>query len=188
MSPIEIDKELYIGKGLDRECYLHPEDTSKCIKITVSGDYRQHRDDIKYYSRLQKRRISWQQLAQFYGPCSTSLGDGLVFEVIRDHDGTISKSLRDYILNDTLPFSREKLNNELARLKSYILEQAIIMRDLKDDNLLLQRLDSGNTRLVIIDGIGNNELIPVSELTPALTSRKIERKWAKFHRKLQAKF
>ncbi|ARN76256.1 hypothetical protein BST96_01390 [Oceanicoccus sagamiensis] len=184
---MDIDKQLYIGKGLDRECYLHPEDSSKCIKITVSGDYRQHRDDIKYYHRLQKRDISWQHLAQFHGLCSTSLGDGLMFEVVRDHDGSISKSLRDYIRGNGCPIDRQQLDDELARLKSYLLKHSIIMRDLKDDNLLLQRLSDSEARLVVIDGIGNNEFIPFSELAPVFTNMKINRKWAKFSQKLQAK-
>jgi hypothetical protein len=187
VSSIEIDKQLYIGKGLDRECYLHPQDSNKCIKVTVSGDYRQHRDDIKYYRRLQKRGISWQYLAQFHDLCSTNLGEGLMFEVVRDYDGAISRSLRDYIRGEGCPLSKDELNHELANLKCYLLDQAIIMRDLKDDNLLLQRLENGSSRLVIIDGVGNNEFIPFSELSPALTAMKINRKWDKFNSKLQAK-
>ena len=186
MSVIQIDKALYIGQGLDRECYLHPDDPGKCIKITISGDYRQHNDDIKYYNRLQKRDICWQQVARFYGLCTTSLGSGLIFEVVRDFDGSISRSLRDYIRNNGYPIDKAQLHQELSRLKDYLLEHAIIMRDLKDDNILLQRLDQNETRLVVIDGIGNNEFIPISELTPVFTRMKINRKWEKFIRKLQA--
>ena len=76
-------------------------------------------------------------------------------------------------------------DNELAILKNYLLDQAIIMRDLKDDNLLLQRLSDEQNRLVIIDGVGNNEFIPLSELISVFTSMKIDRKWEKFRRKLQ---
>lgn len=35
---LALSPSLMFGKGLDRECYIHPEDPSKCIKITVTND------------------------------------------------------------------------------------------------------------------------------------------------------
>jgi hypothetical protein len=160
----------------------------QCIKITVSGDYRQHDDDIKYYHRLMKRHIDWSHLAQFYTDCKTNLGIGLIFEVVKDYNGSVSKSLGHQLESHDLIIDSPCLNIELSALKSYLLDQCIIVRDLKDDNILVQYLNEEKYRLVIIDGVGNNEFIPISGLTKHLTHRKIERKWAKFFNKLQIKF
>lgn len=184
---LKLNTNLFIRKGRDRECYLHPNDRSKCIKVTVSGDYRQHKEELKYYRRLQQANISWQHLTRFYGMVSTNLGDGLVFDVVRDYDGNISRTLRDYLCRGDSLLQQSEVCVELSRLGQYILEQRIIMRDIKDNNMLLQKFNKDKFRLIIIDGIGNNEFIPVSDFVPALKTKVIKRKWCKFIRKLSAK-
>lgn len=32
---IEINRELFIGKSMDRECYFHSQQKNTCIKITA---------------------------------------------------------------------------------------------------------------------------------------------------------
>ena len=61
-----------IGKGLRRECYFHPEDETKCIKVIVAGDHKETLREQSYYRLLEKRHISWEMLARFYGNVETN--------------------------------------------------------------------------------------------------------------------
>ena len=94
---INIDSSTLVGKGLHRECYVHPEDPSLCIKIVVAGDSSESQREQKYYRLLQKRNTSWEILARFYGVVDTNLGCGAVFDLIRNYDGECSKTLEHYL-------------------------------------------------------------------------------------------
>ena len=51
---IELNENLYIGKGAERKCYLHPNDATKVIKIEYIDyiDRDQNRLDIYYNKHL----------------------------------------------------------------------------------------------------------------------------------------
>jgi len=193
---LELNQSLLIGKGLDRECYLHPEDADKCIKVTVSGNYRQSNNELKCYGWMTKRKVSFENLIRLHGVVQTNIGDGLVFDVVRDFDDNISKTLHHYLdalkvldsqADEGVP-TLDTLQNQVAHLRSYLLEQQIIMRDLKESNLLWQKGDDGGGKLIIVDGVGNSEFIPVSNFIQAMRLRKISRKWNKFERQLRARY
>ena len=100
---LTLESSALIGRGLRRECYFHPEDENKCIKVVVSGDHKETRREQSYYRLLEKRNISWRMLARFYGNVDTNLGEGAVFDLIRDYNGEISKTLGHYFsaINET---------------------------------------------------------------------------------------
>ena len=75
----------------------------------------------------------------------------------------------------------------LAELKSYLLRYNIIPCDLLPDNIVVKHGTTG-PKLILIDGLGGTELIPVSNYFKVLGNRKILRKWEKFSKKLSAKF
>lgn len=177
-----LDRHLLIGKGEDRECYLHPEDPEKCVKTTYSGNPVQSHREREYYQALIKRNISFRRLSRFFGVIPTDKGDGYVFELIRDYDGKISSSLFNYLEGKSalLPF----ILFDLSDLKNYLLEEAIFLRDLNTGNLVYQRMNSQKGKLVIIDGVGNNEFIPFSNFSKFLSRKKILRKWDRFINKI----
>ena len=79
-----------IGKGLHRECFIHPEDINKCIKVVVNGNQQETEREQSYYKFLQKKKIAWDMLPKFYGNIETNMGLGAVFDLIRDHNGQVS--------------------------------------------------------------------------------------------------
>lgn len=185
---IHLDPCSLVARGLDRECYVHPENPDHCVKVTVSGDFSQATGERKYYERLLRRNVSWRMISRFHGVVSTNLGEGLVFDLIRDYDGSISKSLGWFLSKSSRTPATEQLVAYLSSLKIYLLAERIIVRDLKEDNILVQRLNATETKWVIIDGLGNNEFIPVSELSARLARRKIMRQWRRFERGLTRQF
>ncbi len=176
-----IDRTTLIGRGRHRECYKHPEDQNLCIKITVKDSPLEIKRGKKYYRHLQKHGISWEMISRYHGDVETDLGQGAVFDLIMDHDGTVAKSLEYYLSSDE---QTEKyfssLSDALCRLKKYLLQNRIVTMDIKPYNILCQMDASGIARLVLIDNIYNSEFIPVSNYCRFFAKRKIDRKWQRF--------
>ena len=177
-----IDDSNLIGKGMDRECYTHPKDSTKCIKITVSGNYKQSKAEISYYRMLEKRGVSLDRLAAFHGVIQTTRGQGLVFSLVLDYNEVVSKPLSHYLSTGT--YKLYEFKDNLESLKNYLLKERIIIRDLKSTNILFQKFRKNNGKLVIIDGLGNNDFIPISSYISFLTRKKIIRKWTRFEHSL----
>lgn len=188
MVNLSISNSLYIGKGKNQKVYFHPNSPHRCIKINYSGQNREQIEDPKIYGRFQKCNIDWTHLAKFYGECGTNFGIGLVFELIKDFDGTVSKTLNKKLRSNQLNFQDPYLKAQLSILKEFLLKQCVVVRDLSENNILVQYLNKTEYRLVIVDGLGHNELIPVFKLSKALTKIKIERRWHKAIEILKAKF
>jgi hypothetical protein len=186
---IELDPHALVGKGLHRECFVHPEDPERCIKIVVSGSGNENRREQGYYAELTNKGVSWEMLPKFYGLVETNLGEGAVFDLIRDYDGRISLTLRHYLASKPLTSLHEAaLRGALKALKSYLLRHLIITMTLKPKNILFQ-LDSPETgKLVIVDNIGNSDFIPVVKYSSRLAKWKISRKWRRFEHSLRTDY
>jgi hypothetical protein len=178
---LTLESSALIGRGLRRECYFHPEDENKCIKLVVSGDHKETRREQSYYRLLEKRNISWRMLARFYGNVDTNLGEGAVFDLIRDYNGKISKTLGHY-LSAVSETNRNDLNldHALPRLKQYLLKWKIVTMALKPQNIVYKMTHESKGSLVVIDNIGNSDFIPMCNYLDWMAIRKIRRKWQRF--------
>jgi len=172
-----------IGQGRERTCYVHPEDDRKLIKIPVGPDAVQTRREIDFYSRLQKRAdFPYTHVPRFYGIVQTSLGRGIVVELIRDIDGEISKSLH-WQLSKGVPLS--EFESGLAELKHFLLQHRIIFNhDLVPGNILLQKFSADASRLVVIDGLGDVVAIQWLNYFAPHARAKINRRWDRFRQRL----
>jgi len=91
----------------------------------------------QYYRHLQKRGISWDMIPRYYGDAETNLGLGSVFDLISDHDLTVSKSLEYYLSSEEQTEKcYESLSESLHLLKKYLLDNNIVTMDLKPYNIL----------------------------------------------------
>jgi len=181
MQMIELDKNLLIGKGWHRECYQHPENPNLCIKVVVNGSPKESLRELAYYKQLTKRNISWSLLPRYLGNVKTVLGEGAVFEIIRDHDDEISQSLTAFLEDpQLLSENHEAVSAALIRLREYMLSQRIISMTIKPKNILLQRVGEQEFNAYVIDNIGNAEFFPVSSYIPICAKKKILRRWKRF--------
>jgi hypothetical protein len=178
---LTLESSALIGRGLRRECYFHPDVENKCIKVVVSGDHKETRREQSYYRLLEKRNISWKRLARFYGNVDTNLGEGAVFDLIRDYDGKISKTLGHY-LSATNENDRndQYLEHALPVLKQYLLKWKIVTMALKPQNIVYKKTHESKGFLVVIDNIGNSDFIPICNYVDWMAIRKIRRKWERF--------
>ena len=157
---IKLDKQHLIASGTNRACYHHPSDEKKCIKITISGNHKETNREANYYKYLQKKDVSWDMLAKFYGFVETDIGEGEVVELIRNYDLDISKSLDYYFRKITSQQEIQNFLNLLLKLKKYLYKEKIYIKDLNAVNIVYQKYNQTNGRLVIIDGLAHSNYVP----------------------------
>ncbi len=168
-----------VGKGRERECYVHPDNPLKAIKISVGDNNEQSQREIKFYQKLQKRGvIKDKHIPGFYGLCDTNLGRGIIVDMIRDHDGEISRPLNWYLAQG---YPIEEFESCLEELKqSFVQNLTIFNHDLTIGNLLFQKSTANSGRLIAIDGLGDVVKLDWLDIFPALVRRKIRRRWRRF--------
>ena len=172
---------IMIGKGLHRECFVHPKDETKCIKVVVYGNQQETEREQSYYRFLENKKISWDMLPKFHGNVETHMGLGAVFDLIRDHDGQISHTLEHYLADKKfVSLHRNQLLFALAQLKTYLLKNNIITMPIKPKNILYQLNQDDSGTLYIIDNIGNADFIPLATYSSWFGNKKILRRWQRF--------
>jgi hypothetical protein len=177
---INIVKSGLVGRGLHRDCYRHPQNKNLCIKIVVHGNAQVQREK-RYYRHLEKRGISWDMIPMFHGDIETNLGRGSVFDLVSDHDGSVSKTLEYYLSSNKITEAHYNgLSNALYLLKDYLLQQHIITMTLKPYNVSCKKMKSGSFRLFIVDNLGTSDFIPICNYSKYLAKKKILRKWKSF--------
>ncbi|MWV54674.1 PhoP regulatory network protein YrbL [Chlorobium phaeovibrioides] len=185
MGVIRLNRSLLIGKGSSRVCYRHPEDEGKCVKVERHVDRSVTAEELCRYRRLQKRGISWGNLARYHGDVETDQGPGAVFDMPLDADGSVSRTLHYYLVSGEADGCKaSEMAESLIELKQYLLEHAILVREIKPENMVYRRMGSGECSFVLVDGIGNNQFLPVACYVKRLARRVIGRKWATFERDL----
>jgi len=186
---IQIKTQDFIGKGIHRECYIHPEDRTKCIKVVFSDHDREGQREQDYYRHLEKRSISWEMIPRFYGEVDTNLGKGVVFDLIFDHNGAPAKNLFHYLSCDELtPGIQKALQSALPKLKNYMLEQRILTREIDPKNISCKALASGEFHLYLVDNLDNTDVIPIASYIAILARKKVLRKWKRFENKMLKRF
>lgn len=190
--------------GGTRLCFVHPEDSSKCIKV-LRGDrtpqtrrqltkgikkFRpvKHWDDqqkeLTAYRQLLARETQglWQHIPEFFGSVETDLGLGVVTRIFRNFDGNFPRNLEQEVpcgIDDSL-------KTGIANFKSWLRRELVVTRDLLPHNIIVVRDSLQHSRLMIVDGLGNSEWIPVSTWFRSFARRKIERKITKFEFRIES--
>jgi len=184
---LQLDDSLTVGKGANRTVYVHPSDENKCIKISNSESSRTQALESAYYKALESTAISWAHISRFYGEIETNLGEGYVYELVRDFNQTISLPLSNYL--SSVPATNIKIEiilESLAELKNYLIKNKIIVRNLRPYNIVFKRMNSNFGRMVIIDNIGHhNNCFHLSDHVSFLARKDIHKKWNKFELSIQ---
>ncbi|WP_026803842.1 YrbL family protein [Aliarcobacter lanthieri] len=152
-----LTKELFLSNGTARDCYIHPLDPKKVLKIIRKNiNKNPNLAEFKYFEYLKINSISQEYIAKCYGFINTNLGKALCFERILNYDNSISISLRDMIL--TKKFSQVFEEELIQNLRNYIFKNNILFLDIASTNVLCQEYKKNKFRLMIVDGLGVNRL------------------------------
>ncbi len=184
------------ARGGNRLCFVHPQHPDRCIKVrrpdrplTKLRAQKRFPKNLRPLSsfddNLEEFRVM-KRLHDHYGDAiftlvsrcfgfeDTDLGRGITSELIRDADGPISHTLKQYLWDHGYTEQCQQVVNRFSRLW---LELAVPSRDLILHNLVVQRDSNGNLqRLVIIDGLGAPNMLPDWLQPLSYRRRKAQRK------------
>lgn len=193
---IELSDELMFAAGGRRYCFLHPGDQERCIKtLSPAGDPATRRKKAPWHKRLRplanfddnlREWASFQEMERYgdevwahfprcYGLEPTNRGLGIVTDLIRDENGCVSKTVRQMVQAQG---KSDLLKEALEMFFDILLSRRVITRDILDHNLVVKVGAAGYT-IVMIDGFGSSEGIPLSRWSKRLGSRKVARKIAR---------
>lgn len=182
-------KGIVIGRGAEKTCYLHRQNGGHCLKVSSKFKCSQIVREIEYFEYLEKKKIRTNFLPKYFG--SFECGELIGFEqecFLNETSGGMCKSattLKNYILD--INVSDEDISRHLNALKCEMLKSCIVCGDLHGENILAIN-EEGKWRLVIIDGFGVPEFVPLPMYFKWFRKRKILRQWEKLERRLKAIF
>lgn len=185
-SMIELHAEHFLGEGHQRLCYRHPEDSTLCIKVLKPrlSAAKQHKQELWVLKRLLDVDEAALYITGYLGEISTSKGDGYLFPLLTDSNGSQARNLSTFLKSDL--YERTELQRQLLALGHFLLKHGVIFRDVNASNILCPIAENGTYQLIIIDGLGDRVGFPISLMNeiPFLVKRKVRRRWLKFLQQL----
>lgn len=177
---ILLEQENFIGEGANQKCYFHHENDKLCIKIAKPNiKIKKLLNEINYSKRISKRKqkIEYPFFARLHQQVETNLGSGFVYDLIRDEStNNVSKTMADYLMEKDKTFSDEVLEKAFSRLIKMMAKYKVIVKDLYANNICCKILADGSIELVLVDGFGHKDKIPLVDYSSFLSKKKIERR------------
>lgn len=189
--------------GGNRACYVDPRDEDRCIKVPLEGSdaaskrtraagLKRWRPLVYYDDNLREqqtyRRIErylgeqvWESLPRCYGLVKTDLGIGIVTDLVRNADRSISICLKTKLRKTGYD---QCFRSAVAAFQDYLYRSALPTRDLLLHNLVAQDDSSGNFRVFLIDGFGSADPLPYAYWSKSLARAKVRRKCEKLQVKI----
>lgn len=165
-----------------RACYLHPEDAGKVIKIVREKTFFRKNDanwqEWRHYHYLLKQHGKLDFVNECYGFIETDLGEGLVWQCVRDDSGEISSTLTN-IMKNPAGYDVGEVARLLGRFCQLLIEKNIQLFDLNPLNMMIRISSDGSYQVVSADIKGryaNYEFIPLSTYIPFLSRKKLTRR------------
>lgn len=179
-NTLHLSKKNLFNLGNHRHCYIHPDNQDICIKVDHYEFKKKHKETRRergYFWRLRfiKPKLNYDYIAKYYGSVSTNFGKGLLCELVRDETtGEISKTLLD-TPKELIKQRYSEIVKEIETVKSSLFQNGVLIRDFHPGNIVVKHLSNNKLRMVIIDGIGHTNFIPVVEVFNWLARKKLQR-------------
>jgi hypothetical protein len=175
------EKDLIAVSG-PRACYLHPEDSTKVIKIVRKKVFLRKNNanwqEWCHYHYLLKRHGKLDIVNECFGFIQTNLGEGLVWQCVRDVDGDISSTVTN-IMKMPENYDLIAVKKELNRFCQFLIQKNIQLFDLNPMNVIIKINADGICEAVSADIKGryaNHEFVPLSTYIPFFSRRKLIRR------------
>ena len=188
--------------GGTRRCYVHPDDPTRCVKVLradrtpearralargwrrlkpLKGFDDQVKETRAYRHLRARRQLDYSHVPRCYGTVDTDQGVGIVTGLLRNWDGEFPDNLEELLPQGMT----EALQQAIDEFKVWLRRQRFLTRDLLPHNIIAVADSAERYRLVIVDGIGNSELIPLSHWFGWCARAKVERKIRKFDHRIR---
>jgi hypothetical protein len=197
--------------GSQRYVFRHPLDPELIVKIPrESGGadarraggawyklptrYRQFRSFMREMREQIAVRAAAPELPRhmqiIVGFAETDLGFGLVSRAVTGRDGELAPNLRDLLLQDRFT---DEVRADLDAFFAWMLASPVVLGDVHIGNLVYGYEPAVGNYFVIVDGIGDKNVIPLNSLSPLLNRmskrrriRRIEAKIARLRERVAA--
>lgn len=182
---IEIDENKIeiLGQGANRYSIVHPENTTRCLKLPTNKDQQSELNALEYqaYQQLLDRKIELQPyFVQCYGLVDTNLGQALEVErLFLDHQQaalSLHQWLQDPQLQQRYPVA--DILKHIDKFTEYLIANHLAIFDLNSGNFMLCQQD-GALALKYVDVkslLQSKEVIPISRWFKGLMHRKVRRR------------
>lgn len=187
--------ESAFSQGGNRLIYIDPRDNNRCIKVLRADRLPQtKRQEKSFPSNLKPLSAFDDNLEEFnnfqwienhigdeaflliprcYGFVETDHGRGIVTELIKDSDGKISISLKQYVWQQGFD---TQLQQALKSFQDQWHQLGMPSRNLLLHNIVVQMEHDNISRLVVIDGLGWPDILPVASWFKSIARSKAKRK------------
>lgn len=203
---LKLSSQEPFAQGGNRLCFVHPADIKRCIKVRRPdfsledrrkkkgfpkslrplSSFDDNREEYEVMQQLEKQigEPVLELVSHCYGFEDTDMGRGLTSELIRDDTGPISNTLKQYLWdNDYTADCKQAVRNFCSEW----VELGVPSRDLLLHNIVVQRnSDALIKRLVVIDGLGNPNILPSWLVPRARRKAKAIRKVQNLHERIAA--
>lgn len=181
---INLIDEFFLAKGGERNCFIHPYDDKKVIKVVHRNEKHneQNKLEYKYLNFLNKKNIPFTHIPICHGFVNTNLGKGLVYDRVVDYNGNYSNCITYFLSKKT--FSKNHELELINELKEYLFKNNILFIDVDLSNVFCQEIEKGKFKLIIIDGLGARRLnwrFYLYLISQSFTKYKIKKQWKKFY-------
>ncbi|WP_282121617.1 YrbL family protein [Ruegeria atlantica] len=189
---IDLSKIRPLRRSRNYEIYQHPFIERALLKVRVDEPVRNHvipryaerrygnlrqwnREANEYLAALTRGCPEIERLADFMGYAPTSQGPALVVEKMTGPDGDLAPTLESEraALGDDIS-ERKQLHSEFMELMDDLERGRIIVGDLSFENIV--RAQERNGKLVVIDGLGERVLFPLTLVSDLAFRKSIERR------------
>jgi hypothetical protein len=191
--------EAAFSSGGNRLCFVDPDDDRVCIKLarperspekkraakSFPGNLRslayfdENVSDMSVYRHIKQSvgASAYQMIPKCYGYVDTNFGKGLAFEMIKDSDSKISLTLKQYVWQHGWT---ESLKAAVDQFLQRWQTAGMPSRNLLLHNIVVQQTHHADSseiqRLVVIDGLGWPDIIPLGYYIKSLARFKAKRK------------
>jgi len=181
-TTVSLTTDFLVAEGTDYQCFRHPGDEQYCIKVLnpqrPAGPFW---SEVSYCASLRRRGVKFDHIAGFHGLIETNLGRGAIFDLVRDDDAQISRSLENYLQRQDQHINAWAID-AMETLKQDLLRQWIVCHDLNPGNLRVKRLGFDEFRLVVVAGVGHRQLLPLASYSRRLARKRLTRNWNNCYR------
>lgn len=190
-----------IASGQHRLVFQHPDASDRLVKVmrpeivhlrghdgpwyrrlARTGPYRGFVREFNEYLASRHASGGLSPLARVLGLEDTDMGPGLVVEKICTADGRLALDLDAWIRRDGLT---EVVQVALDLLLAQLLEHNVIAADLHAWNLVCEEKPGEKPRLVMIDGFGEKNIIPLSSMSRRKNAARTRSKFRRMLERIQ---
>ena len=191
---INLDGIQPFAEGGNRRCYVHPENSYRCLKVTIQNQskkakqdapwYKKFRSESKFDDNMREQKAyaqralkkdspeKWKHLARWHGMVETSLGLASETDLIRDNQNNIAITLEKYLFTYGMT---DEIQKAIEEFETWLRSSLVLTKNIIPHNIVLGYQD-GKIVLKIIDGLGSKSYLPLTYISNMFARRYVERR------------